>query len=376
MVRINDFTAQYGNAHTRQAYMSSIFSFLAFVYGFEKEKKVVASKTGKYEDLADRYFSEQRDHSNDLIRYAATWKNKPAKTAKCYVSAVQEFMIFNNIEFRDKERQSLRNKIPKGGAATVEQDLDAATIQAIMHHCDLKLRTLILFMSSSGLRIGEALGLRLEDFTEKDGIGYIEVRQNNAKGGLRRYAFCSAEACQAVKEWMKKRDDYLATAELKGKGIGVTKAREDPHLFPFTDDTAYAGWINALKSAGLYARDPLTNRLTRPVHALRKFYSSQMSIAVPRDIVELLMGHSGYLSDAYRRYTRAQVLEFYRKGEPYVTIAMPEGLRDFQTKYDEKIGAHTEMMENLVRKNMQLESRVNDLESIIKNIERLSTMKD
>ncbi|MFA5346789.1 MAG: site-specific integrase [Methanoregula sp.] len=373
-MRIADFTAQYGNVHTRQAYASSIVSFLVFIFGLQKEKKVVASKLGKYEDLADRYFSGKRDHSNDLIRYAASFENKPAKTAKCYVSAVQEFMVFNNIEFREKEKRSLRNKIPRGGTATVEQDLDAAAIQVILQHCDLKLRTLIVVMASSGVRIGEALGLVLGDFIERDGLGYIEIRQNNAKRGLRRYTFCSAEACQAVTEWMKKRDGYLVSAERKGVGIGVVKSRENPHLFPFTDTTVYSGWENALKSAGLYARDPLTGRLTRPMHALRKFCSSQLSIAVPRDIVEMLMGHSGYLSDAYRRYTKAQVLEFYRKGEPYVTIAMPEGLRDFQSKYDEKITAHSEMMETIVRKNMQLETRVNDLENLIKNIERFGEM--
>ncbi len=44
---------------------------------------------------------------------------------------------------------------------------------------------------------------------------------------------------------------------------------------------------------------------------------------MPGDVVELLAGHKGYLSDAYRRYTCKQVQDLYVKGIPYVTVMVP-----------------------------------------------------
>lgn len=35
------------------------------------------------------------------------------------------------------------------------------------------------------------------------------------------------------------------------------------------------------------------------------------------------MGHSGYLTDAYRRFTKAQIAEYYLKGEYLVSLSIP-----------------------------------------------------
>jgi len=79
-------------------------------------------------------------------------------------------------------------------------------------------------------------------------------------------------------------------------------------------------WRTAIKNAGLKERDPSTGRFSLHIHQLRKFFRSQLALACPVDIVEMLMGHSGYLTDAYRRFTRKQMAEYYLKGEYLLSV--------------------------------------------------------
>jgi integrase len=355
---IADFVKQYSNAQTRMAYASSIYSYLAFIYDFQKDKKVTPSKAEKYETLAERYISEDRNHSQDLKLYVATFEGKPAKTCKCYVSAVQEFFLHNDIEISPKEKKSLKNKMPKGGAATVERDLDLEVLRIILQHCDLKLRALILLLVSSGIRIGEALALRISDIDLTSDIGVITIRAENTKTGDQRYTFCSREACEAIREWIKKRPSYLIEAQNKGRGLNIVKKVDDDRLFPIADSTVNMAWENAIKAAGLHSRDPMTNRLQIHPHMCRKFFSSQLRIVVPEPMVEGLMGHNTYLSDAYRRYTKKQVMEFYQKGEIYLTIQMPEDVRELKATVDKRMQTHSEIIEGVVRENIQLKDQM------------------
>lgn len=340
------------------AYASSVYSYIAFIYGFQKDKKVTPSKAEKYESLAEKYVTENRNYSQDLIHYAATFEGKPAKTCKSYVSAVQEFLLHNDIEISPKEKRSLKNKMPGGGAATVERDLDIEVLRTILQHCDLKLRALILLLVSSGMRIGEALALRISDIDITGDIGIITVRAQNAKTGNQRYTFCSREACESIREWMKIRQAYLNEAQNKGRGLKIVKSADDDRLFPQADSTVNLAWENAIKTAGLHSRDPMTNRLQIHPHMCRKFFSSQLRIVVPEPMVEGLMGHSSYLSDAYRRYTKKQVMEFYQKGEPYLTIQMPQDIRELKTTVDKRMQAHSEIIEGVVRENIQLKDQM------------------
>jgi hypothetical protein len=109
---------------------------------------------------------------------------------------------------------------------------------------------------------------------------------------------------------------------------------------------------------------------------LRKFFSSQMRLVVPVDIVEGLMGHSGYLSDAYRRYTRKQVEEFYRKGEPYISVLMTEEIRDLKTNTETRLSAQGEILESIVRENMQLKHDVSELKNLTEVFQRYLSKSD
>ena len=90
------------------------------------------------------------------------------------------------------------------------------------------------------------------------------------------------------------------------------------------------GWTNTISKAKVLKYDKETKRATLRPHQFRKFFRTQMAIVVPVDIVEALMGHSGYLTDAYRRYTAQQLQQFYLKGEPYLTIYKGEITQELQ----------------------------------------------
>ena len=44
------------------------------------------------------------------------------------------------------------------------------------------------------------------------------------------------------------------------------------------------------------------------------------------------MGHSGYLTEAYRRYSRKQMAEYYLKAEHHITVMGTGDIREIQDK--------------------------------------------
>nr|WP_321352535.1 tyrosine-type recombinase/integrase [uncultured Methanoregula sp.] len=368
MGKISEFSNQYQKINTRRSYLTALRAYFAFIEGIERDSH---RSIDEYEKIAERYLSEDRNYTNDLINFAVSFKNTPPKTTQMYIAAVKEFFFFCDIDLREVDLRKIKKKLPKGGAATVEKIMDSEMIQVILQHSGLMMRALILLLVSSGMRIGEALTLDLADIDVKKekSIGYISIRGitsdgEGAKGGIQRYTFCSTEAAGVIREWLKKRDSYLAESANKGKGIGKIKNIQDTRLFPVSSSTVADMWLNALEGAGLVSRDSMTNRLQIHVHMTRKFFLSQLRLAVPPDIVELLAGHSGYLSDAYRKYTRIQVEEFYQKGEPYVTIQITEEIRELRTTTEKKMQAHSEIIEGLVQRDMVRERELRELRDL------------
>ena len=132
----------------------------------------------------------------------------------------------------------------------------------------------------------------------------------------------------------------MSAAEHKNKGVidkghAKVKPRHDTRLFPFSDRNVRENWDNALKKAGLWNVDKSTGRTQLRVRALRKFFRSQLALTCPLDIVEALMGHEGYLTEAYRRYTKKQMAKYYLKAEQHVTIFGAGDLREIQERLQE-----------------------------------------
>jgi integrase len=313
--------------------------------------------------LVDRYLTGKRDYKKDLLDFAVSLQNRPPLSARQVFNSVKEFLSANEIEVKEHELKRIRSKLPKGSTRTIEKDLDIETIRSLLQHLDTKGRALVLVLASSGMRVGEALQITLDDIDLKAKPATITIRGEYVKTGNQRISFISREAVQAVEEWIKVRDAYLISSQSRNNGLisagrAKPKASEDNRLFPFSDNTAWQMWGGALEKSGLLSRDKITRRKQLHFHMLRKFFISQMSLIVSKEIPETLSGHSGYLTDAYRRYTKAQLKEQYLKAEHVLTIQTPKEIAEIETEFKARLQDQGMILERMAAENVELKSMI------------------
>jgi integrase len=341
----------YSKKSTKGLYLSSIKHFFTCIYGGDFSRP-----DSEYESLAANFISNaDRDWMKDLLAYAVYLGERPPKTAMAYMAAVKSFLEYGlDIELSRKQMKVVRSRLPKGKRArTIDGDLTRERLRQILTHCDVKGKALFLFLASSGIRIGEALKLQQDDVDLTTIPVKVTVRGECTKAGDNYRTFISSEAKEALDEWLKVRDSYLQSATKKGRGLSKlgngqgVKSVNDKRLFPFSMLVAHSMWTNATKKTELDDRDTSTNRRKFHIHMLRKFFRSQMGLAgVPRDIIELI-GHTGYLDDAYRRYNFEQLAKEYVKGEPYLLLsASAEG----QTIIKSELDTQRQELADLTRK--------------------------
>jgi len=363
---IEEFLCNYPKRGTRNTYTSALRAFLDSIYGPVRAPgprvHATAADQVRYEEHAAAYIADTgRDHATDIIHFAVTSGNAPM-TITMRVAAVIEFLAHHGRDLSARDRKRIRQKLPKGGAITRRGELSHEMIRQIVGHLEEHGTALVLLLASSGMRIGEAVQVRLHDLDLDASPAAIEIRAEFSKNGCRRTAFISSEATDKVRSWLEVRDDYLDAAAARASGAVPARDATDPRLFPFSIGTAEDMWARALGECGLDERDERTGRLIRPLHSLRGFFSSQLGLGCPEPIVQELMGHEGYLTDAYRRYSRQQLADAYRAAEHHVTILVPAEYKALKSQVSERLQAHSEILESVVLENVQLKGRLQQLE--------------
>lgn len=353
---ISEWVSRYPSNNTRHTYTSSIYRFLDVFNGSRIAAGKVSTKEekAKYEKLAATYLSKKREHIKHIEAFITSLAGKepptPAKTVKVYVAAVKEWLIYNHIELTDWDKREIKRRLPKGGAVTIEAELDHEKIRLLLAHADTSwIRCIILMLASSGMRINELLCLEMSNIIRKGKCWQINIPAQKTKAKTQRYTFISSEAVAAFQAWERERARYL-------------NGEEDNRLFPMTDENVRVAFNNILKKAGIYNQDKDTKRSDLTPHAFRKFFLSQLKIGMSTELVEMLAGHNGYLSDAYRRYSIQQVREIYEKNERLVTIQSPKELVEIETEFKAQIQDHSEILQKVVKENYVLKEQVTSLQ--------------
>ena len=379
---IAEWLSTYAKPNTRRVFHAGVKHFLECIYD-------VMVDNGSLEQFAARYVAEcrgGRDWFKDLLKYAAALNTRPPKSARAFMTGAKSFLEYTlNVELTRKQGRLLLGRLPKGSKArTEEAELTRETLCRILAHADVKGRALFLLLASSGIRVGEALKLRLEDVDLTVDPATVYVRGEYTKAGDAYTSFISSEAREALMEWLKVRESYLAVSSGRSRGLGRSKNIGDKRIFPFSVTVAEQMWRNAIIKAGMAERDSSTNRHKLRIHMLRKWFLSQAKLAAPENIVEAWAGHSGYLDDAYRRYSMDQLREYYKKAEPYLLISIPKGISEIQTKFQKDVDQLREQVADLTRKltdanainlqlmteNMRLKEKMAQIEAEIRELRR------
>lgn len=328
--------------------MNKIDEFL-LNYKAKKTKACYKTYLKKYFNIIgtnpDTYFDEDRDYEKDVKRYWQELNKSPPKTIYTAMTTIRVFLSENDIELPTKFWRNIRNRTQGTRAVTEENIPSNENLKKILSHADVKARALFLTLSSSGMRIGEATKIKIKDIHYDYKPTKINIRAEFTKSGNRRICFISNEATEAIEAWLKHREAYLVTACSRSKGVEQyhnrkeRKSSDDDRLFPFSPGTASGIWNTLLKNAEFGEIDERTKIHKMHLHTLRKFFRTRLSLKVPLDVVEALMGHEGYLTEAYRRYSEAQLGELYLQGEHTLNVfessVEEERIKKLETQLEE-----------------------------------------
>jgi len=279
-------------------------------------------------------------------------------TMKQRIITVKNFLEYHDVDISPRKFE-LKVKLPKSIRKNKEA-LSKEDITDILNACsDIRLKTYVMLLASTGMRAQEALSLRIKDFDLEGSVPTrFSVRGEYTKTSTDRTAFLTNEMAQQLKLWIDykyrtRRVSYNDQHNTTSKNKTVTEYRT-----PIKDgsDLMFAVYQNKAitKTLSLYqdlvksfaktldrmgkgAREDGNERRRQiTLHSFRRFVKTTISDLGYADYSEYFIGHSG---STYWRKKDSEKAEIFRKIEPYLTFLNVHQLQrqgaDIQTKVEE-----------------------------------------
>ncbi|MBI2547030.1 MAG: site-specific integrase [Candidatus Aenigmarchaeota archaeon] len=225
-------------------------------------------------------------------------KNMAPKTVGAWAASIKKFLSSNGID--------LTRTVPIKVYNIHEDTLPSTEdLKKILASCSLRTKTIILLLTSSGLRIGELRNLKISDVNLNSEPSVIRIKGLTAKERKSRTTFISNEAKQVLQSYLEAR---------KNNGHQIT---DDSHVFATNEGTqmSYQNLQFILNNVFKKVSKKEGKRYGLHPHSLRKFFKTQLiSAGVPAPIVDRLSGHARYLAREYELYTEEQLKEWFVKG--------------------------------------------------------------
>ncbi|MBI1978534.1 MAG: site-specific integrase [Candidatus Aenigmarchaeota archaeon] len=254
------------------------------------------------EKIKSQTLNASEVHKDFVISMAN--KNLAPKTVGAWSAALRKFLLANGIELKNTTQIKIYN---------IHEDTlpSRDDLKKILSSCSLRTKTIILLLSSSGLRVGELRNLKISDIDINSEPGVVRIKGLTAKERKSRTTFFSNEAKQALLQYLDHR---------KNNGHQLT---DDSFMFTTNDGSqmSYQNLQFILNNVFKKVSKKEGKRYGLHAHSLRKFFKTQLiSAGVPGPIVDRLAGHARYLSREYELYTEDQLKEWFLKGMKTVEL--------------------------------------------------------
>lgn len=347
MDAVEEFLGKYEKDSTRETYRCLLKSFLEFL-GVKAD-----------------YLTKNRDFESDVTLFAKSLSYKPPKTVHATLSVVRMFLVYGKIQFPNSFWQSLPGWTTKNRSVTQSKTPSNQDLSQILVFGEPKARALFLFLSSSGLRLEEALQLRVEDIDLNSTPCRAVVFLDKQYVGSKRSVFFSSEAAKAISVWLKQRDSYLRASVGKDNFRSKKKSANDDRLFPFSYNVARSMWNRLLKKSGFDQKDESTGRLMFSVGCLRRFFETRASLSMPSEVVEAFLGRSDAVKHMYKKYGQKGIQEMYLNAAQ--ELAIFESVSD--DSYVKKLEAELKVRDARLK---HLEDQVKSHEEFFEGIDSLA----
>lgn len=228
-----------------------------------------------------------------------------------YVTRVKQYFAYNDVEW---DETAFRVKV---GLPRVEEPDDRAPtveeLRRILVWGKLRTKALILVLASSGMRLGEAIKLKVEDIDFKSRPVKVRLSPKVAsKTGEGRITYISDEAAEYLRQYL---GDRIGVPEA---WVFPSEADESRHM---SEDRAWRTITECIEKAGLgkAKEKTVTGRRKLHPHSFRKFFFSRVVGVIGETAAHALMGHGSYLKTYYKRPEEERALDYLRC-MPHLTI--------------------------------------------------------
>ncbi|MGC2575037.1 MAG: site-specific integrase [Candidatus Nitrosopolaris sp.] len=300
---------------------------------------------------------------NQIIQYLIYLKNPPISlryaTRSQYVAAIITFYDLNEVVLNKKriyrylgeEERPIDNR----GYSTEE-------ITKMLEVCDERVRALILFLSSTGVRIRAIIELKLEDLVFVPNYGLYQVTVYS-EARERYTTFTTPETAKAIKIYLNYRERYGEILTPKSPVFRDQFDRNDAasvyDVKPLKLRTVERLISRTIEKSGIRTVERITElhgekgkirKNVRLTAGFRKFFDTQLIYArVEPRTKEMFMGHSIGLDDHYFKPGENYVLREYLKAVDNLTINEENRLK---IKV-EKLSAQNETNEYVINSRLQ-----------------------
>jgi len=304
--------------------------------------KFVFAKFGKnsteqvIEDIKKLPESRHESVVIELFQKYLHWKHEESKasTSVAYYQTAVEYFAYHQLKIN---HYNLRRGI------TLPQDpknmkyaVTYSEIKKLIDYAKPKRKALYTVLISSGMRIGETLGLKKRDFDFSQDRICITIPAKLTKKNTQRQTYISKEA-----------EHYLTPI--------IKRMNQDELIFTSNKDIRKAADNEILNFWNLRKKTELDDKYDNStlhkitLHSFRAFFETHASNTHGLEYAHALIGHSGYL-EQYYRLSGEDRLEKYIELEPKITIG-----EDFKNKIKiQKLEIEKSEIEKVKEDNIKL----------------------
>jgi len=216
-----------------------------------------------------------------------------------------------------------RRKFGSDRAPTTEE------MRAIMNVCDLRMRCLLLFMGSSGARVGAITYLKWRDVAEVEHEGAKFARVTIYSGEREQYdTFVTPECYGHLLQYRRFREGAGEKVTPQSPVFVTEFSAEEPRMEKvraLSVDGAkcrIAYMMKKVNVRGVIHEGRNSRRFEfKQAHGFRKFFKTRMEMSGVKPIItEMLMGHTLGVAGSYMRPTEREMLGEYAKAIDALTI--------------------------------------------------------